>query len=79
MADIKIADLQKIDAKAAVMEELSEEEMRAVMGGAEDGIQNDFAGTGFMFSLGNIVVSGGSRLKLFNQNSDNIADPNSTQ
>ncbi|MDZ7991477.1 MAG: hypothetical protein RM022_000615 [Nostoc sp. EfeVER01] len=79
MADIKIADLHKIDAKAPLMEELSEEVMRAVMGGAGDGIQNDFAGTGFMFSVGNLIVSGGSRVKLFNQNSDNAADPNSTQ
>ncbi|MDZ8088606.1 MAG: hypothetical protein RMY16_24055 [Nostoc sp. DedQUE12b] len=77
MANIKIADLHKIDTKAPVMEEVSEEEIRAVMGGAKDGIQNDFAGTGFMFSIGNLVVSGGSIVKLFNENSDNIADPNS--
>ena len=74
MADIKIADLHKIDAKAPLIEELSEEEMTAVVGGARDGIQNDFAGTGFMFSIGNLIVSGGSRVKLFNQNSDNAAD-----
>ena len=46
---------------------------------SKDGIENDFAGTGFMFSINNLIVSGGSRVKLFNQNSDNIAEANATQ
>jgi hypothetical protein len=46
---------------------------------AQKGIQNDFAGTGFMFSVGNLIVSGGSRVKMFNQDSDNINLPSNTK
>ena len=38
-----------------------------------------FAGTGFMFSIGNLVISQGSNVKLFDQQSDNVALQNSTQ
>ncbi|MDZ8226303.1 hypothetical protein [Nostoc sp. ChiVER01] len=49
--------------------ELDDADLLAIVGGA-DGIENNFASTGFMFSIGNLVVSGSSRVKLFNQNSD---------
>jgi hypothetical protein len=46
---------------------------------AQKGVQNDFAGTGFMFSVGNLIVSGGSRVKMFNQDSDNINFPSNSK
>lgn len=49
----------------------------ALIEAAQKGIQNDFAGTGFMFSVGNLIVSGGSNVKMFNQNSDNGPLPTS--
>lgn len=35
------------------------------------GFENDFSGTGFMFSVNNMIIDGGSNVKMFNQNSDN--------
>ena len=32
---------------------------------------NDFSGTGFMFSIDNLFVSDDAKLKMFNQESDN--------
>ncbi|MDZ7970333.1 MAG: hypothetical protein RM368_36305 [Nostoc sp. DedSLP03] len=68
MTNIKITSLQA----PVELLELTEAEMKTVIGGAtsRDGIVNDFAGTGFMFSIGNLVVSGRSVAKLFNQDSD---------
>lgn len=37
----------------------------------DDSVENDFSGTGFMFSVNNLVIEGGSNVKMFNQNSDN--------
>ncbi|KAH9402616.1 hypothetical protein TYRP_016148 [Tyrophagus putrescentiae] len=39
---------------------------------AVEGVENDFSGTGFMFSVQNLVIEGGSNVKMFNQNSDNV-------
>lgn len=38
-----------------------------------NGLENEFSGTGFMFSVNNLVIDGGSNVKMFNQNSDNLA------
>ncbi|KAH9415748.1 hypothetical protein DERP_000239 [Dermatophagoides pteronyssinus] len=35
------------------------------------GTENDFSGTGFMFAVNNLIIDGGSNVKMFNQNSDN--------
>ena len=38
----------------------------------DGGNNNEFAGSGFMFSIGNLVISQGSKVKMFNQDSDNV-------
>lgn len=38
----------------------------------ENGVENDFSGTGFMFAVQSMQIEGGSNVKMFNQNSDNI-------
>ena len=36
---------------------------------------NYISGTGFMFNVGNIIMTGNAKVRMFNQNSDNIALP----
>ena len=43
------------------------------------GLENDFSGTGFMFSVNNLVIDGGSNVKMFNQNSDNTGPEEKAQ
>ncbi|WP_405009919.1 hypothetical protein [Kitasatospora sp. NBC_01539] len=42
---------------------------------SDDEIPHEFAGSGFMFSVGNLVISQGSRVKMFNRDSDNVHVP----
>ena len=37
---------------------------------------NYISGTGFMFNVGNIIMTGNAKVRMFNQNSDNINLPN---
>ena len=37
---------------------------------------NYISGTGFMFNVGNIIMTGNAKVRMFNQNSDNIGLPN---
>ncbi|XP_054158027.1 uncharacterized protein LOC128956335 [Oppia nitens] len=43
------------------------------------GTLNEFAGTGFVFNVGTLIISNGSRAHLFDQQSNNIALQNSQQ
>lgn len=52
------------------------EELKQSLEKNRSGIENDFSGTGFMFSVNNMIIDGGSNVKMFNQNSDNnVPDP----
>lgn len=52
------------------------EELKESLSKNRSGIENDFSGTGFMFSVNNMIIDGGSNVKMFNQNSDNnVPDP----
>ncbi|UXI21608.1 hypothetical protein NH340_JMT07551 [Sarcoptes scabiei] len=44
----------------------------------DGGIENDFSGTGFMFSVNNLIIEG-SDVKMFNQNSDNVSGQKDSQ
>lgn len=63
----KVAELQK-ELEAAQKENEAHHNQKP---DGESTIENDFSGTGFMFSVENLVIEGGSNVKMFNQNSDN--------
>lgn len=59
------------DAKRDLEQQVAELEKKQT----NNGLENEFSGTGFMFSVNNLVIDGGSNVKMFNQNSDNVGQP----